>query len=105
MLVVIRPTAGVDVRSKEFLLRRIRQVADGGKAALIVSDELDDLRVCDRVLVMFHGRVVAEFDRGWSDEHAGRRHGRRHRRHGPRHRVRPHPRGHPPPRDADEHGR
>ena len=41
---------------------RIRQVADEGKAALIVSDELDDLRVCDRVVAMFHGRIVAEFD-------------------------------------------
>ncbi|MCX4759765.1 sugar ABC transporter ATP-binding protein [Streptomyces sp. NBC_01275] len=68
VLVAVRPTNGVDVRSKEFLLRRIRQVADGGKAALIVSDELDDLRGCDRVVVMFHGRVVAEFAPGWRDE-------------------------------------
>ncbi|MEV4229081.1 sugar ABC transporter ATP-binding protein [Streptomyces bobili] len=69
VLVAIRPTNGVDVKSKEFLLGRIREIADGGKAALIVSDELDDLRVCDRVVVMFHGRVVAEFDHGWKDEH------------------------------------
>ncbi|MFC9701350.1 sugar ABC transporter ATP-binding protein [Streptomyces sp. NPDC056943] len=69
VLVAIRPTNGVDVKSKEFLLGRIRQVADDGKAALIVSDELDDLKVCDRVVVMFHGRVVAEFDHGWKDEH------------------------------------
>ncbi|MGW2387071.1 sugar ABC transporter ATP-binding protein [Streptomyces sp. NPDC001658] len=69
VLVAIRPTNGVDVKSKEFLLGRIRQVADSGKAALIVSDELDDLKVCDRVLVMFHGRVVAEFARGWKDDH------------------------------------
>ena len=68
VLVAIRPTNGVDVKSKEFLLGRIRQVADSGKAALIVSDELDDLRICDRVVVMFHGRAVAEFTRGWSDE-------------------------------------
>ncbi|WP_329343210.1 sugar ABC transporter ATP-binding protein [Streptomyces sp. NBC_00663] len=68
VLVAIRPTNGVDVKSKEFLLGRIRQVADGGKAALIVSDELDDLKVCDRVVVMFHGRTVAEFERGWKDE-------------------------------------
>ncbi|SHI70890.1 sugar ABC transporter ATP-binding protein [Streptomyces sp. 3214.6] len=69
VLVAVRPTNGVDVKSKEFLLRRIREVADGGKAALIVSDELDDLRVCDRVVVMFHGRAVAEFAPGWRDEH------------------------------------
>ncbi|MEU3788157.1 sugar ABC transporter ATP-binding protein [Streptomyces sp900129855] len=68
VLVAVRPTNGVDVKSKEFLLRRIREVADGGKAALIVSDELDDLRVCDRVVVMFHGRAVAEFTPGWRDE-------------------------------------
>ncbi|MCC9704904.1 hypothetical protein E4N62_06325 [Streptomyces sp. MNU76] len=70
----IRPTNGVDVKSKEFLLRRIRQVADGGKAALIVSDELDHLKVCDRLVVMFQGRAVAEFDRGWRRA-GGRCHG------------------------------
>lgn len=68
VLVAVRPTNGVDVRSKEFLLGRIRKVADDGRAALVVSDELDDLRACDRVVTMFHGRVVAEFGRGWRDE-------------------------------------
>jgi simple sugar transport system ATP-binding protein len=34
---------------------------------LIASDELDDLRVCDRVLVMFQARVTAEMGRGWHD--------------------------------------
>ncbi|WP_106401212.1 sugar ABC transporter ATP-binding protein [Actinocorallia populi] len=68
VLVTIRPTNGVDVKSKEFLLDRIRQVADSGRAALIVSDELDDLRSCDRVVAMFHGRIAAEFAPGWKDE-------------------------------------
>ncbi|MDX3097670.1 sugar ABC transporter ATP-binding protein [Streptomyces sp. ME19-03-3] len=68
VLVAVRPTNGVDVRSKEFLLGRIRRVADDGRAALVVSDELDDLRACDRIVAMFHGRVVAEFGRGWRDE-------------------------------------
>ncbi|MER5488257.1 ATP-binding cassette domain-containing protein, partial [Streptomyces sp. NPDC002812] len=68
VLVAIRPTNGVDIKSKESLLGTVRQVADAGKSALIVSDELDDLRVCDRVVAMFHGRVVAEFEHGWSDE-------------------------------------
>jgi ABC-type sugar transport system ATPase subunit len=69
LLVAIRPTNGVDIKSKESLLGRIRRVADDGKAALIVSDELDDLRVCDRVVAMFHGRTAAEFPAGWRDEH------------------------------------
>ncbi|MEV4616076.1 sugar ABC transporter ATP-binding protein [Kitasatospora sp. NPDC049258] len=68
VLVAIRPTNGVDIKSKESLLGTVRQVADDGRTALIVSDELDDLRVCDRVVAMFHGRVVAEFEHGWSDE-------------------------------------
>jgi simple sugar transport system ATP-binding protein len=33
----------------------------------VVSDELDDLRGCDRVIVMFKGRTVAEHPRGWAD--------------------------------------
>jgi simple sugar transport system ATP-binding protein len=68
VLVLIRPTAGVDVKSKESLLGTVEAAAAGGCAALIVSDELDDLRVADRVLVMFKGRVVTELARGWTDQ-------------------------------------
>lgn len=67
VLVAVRPTNGVDVKSKDALLGVVREVADGGSGAVIVSDELDDLRVCDRVLAVFHGRVIAEFGSGWSD--------------------------------------
>jgi simple sugar transport system ATP-binding protein len=67
VLVLITPTAGVDVRSKEFLLDKVDQVAGAGAAVVVASDELDDLRVCDRVLVMFQGRVVADIPRGWRD--------------------------------------
>ncbi|MFI9581817.1 sugar ABC transporter ATP-binding protein [Streptomyces sp. NPDC052236] len=66
-LVAVRPTAGVDVKSKDALLGVVRRVADEGSAAVIISDELDDLRVCDRVLALFHGRVVATFGSGWTD--------------------------------------
>jgi simple sugar transport system ATP-binding protein len=67
LLVLITPTAGVDVRSKEFLLGKVASVADAGTGVVIASDELDDLRGCDRVLVMFQGRIVASFPRGWAD--------------------------------------
>ncbi|MEY9862246.1 simple sugar transport system ATP-binding protein [Catenulispora sp. GAS73] len=66
-LVLIRPTAGVDVKSKESLLGTVRQAADEGCGALLVSDELDDLRIAHRVVVMFRGEVVGEFPSGWSD--------------------------------------
>ncbi|MFE2726136.1 sugar ABC transporter ATP-binding protein [Kitasatospora sp. NPDC059327] len=67
LLVLINPTAGVDVRSKEFLLGKVEETAQTGTGVLIASDELDDLRMCDRVLVMFQGRVTSEIARGWHD--------------------------------------
>ncbi|MGV4925951.1 sugar ABC transporter ATP-binding protein [Streptomyces sp. BHT-5-2] len=67
LLVLINPTAGVDVKSKESLLARVDSAREDGTAVLVVSDELDDLRRCDRVLVLFHGRVVAEHPAGWTD--------------------------------------
>ena len=67
LLVLINPTAGVDVKSKESLLARVDSAREDGTAVLVVSDELDDLRRCDRVLVLFHGRVVAEHPAGWRD--------------------------------------
>ncbi|MET7452615.1 sugar ABC transporter ATP-binding protein [Streptomyces sp. NPDC005574] len=67
LLVLINPTAGVDVKSKESLLARVDGAREDGTAVLVVSDELDDLRRCDRVLVLFHGRVVAEHPAGWRD--------------------------------------
>jgi simple sugar transport system ATP-binding protein len=67
VLVLLRPTAGVDVKSKETLLAQVATAAAEGCAALIVSDELDDLRAADRVVVMFRGRVVDELPRGWDD--------------------------------------
>lgn len=66
-LVLMHPTAGVDVRSKATLLESINSVRSDGAAVLIVSDELDDLRPCDRLIVMVHGRIVKEFNRDWAD--------------------------------------
>jgi simple sugar transport system ATP-binding protein len=67
VLVLVTPTAGVDVRSKEFLLGKVQEVAGAGTGVVIASDELDDLRLCDRVLVMFQGRVATELAAGWHD--------------------------------------
>ncbi len=67
LLVLITPTAGVDVRSKEFLLGKVAEAAAAGTAVLIASDELDDLRLCDRLLVVVHGRLTTEMPAGWQD--------------------------------------
>ena len=76
VLVLIAPTAGVDVRSKQTLLDVVEQVRTEGSGVLIVSDELDDLRICDRVIVMFHGRAVIEMAQGWQRQRSRRCDGR-----------------------------
>jgi simple sugar transport system ATP-binding protein len=58
LLVLMSPTAGVDIAAKDALHARIRASA---ATVLLVSDELDELALCDRVLVMFDGRLVADF--------------------------------------------
>ncbi len=67
VLVLMDPTAGVDVKSKEALLAIVESMRQEGKAILVVSGELEDLKTCDRVLVMRHGAVVAEHKAGWTD--------------------------------------
>ncbi len=63
VLVVVNPTVGVDVASKEALLDAVGQARDAGMAVLCVSDDFEDLRICTRLLVMVRGRIAREFDR------------------------------------------
>ena len=61
VLVVGQPTRGVDVGAIEFIHKRLIAMRDQGKAVLLVSVELDEIRsLSDRILVMFAGRVVGE---------------------------------------------
>ena len=61
VLLVGQPTRGVDVGAIEFIHKRIIEMRDSGKAILLVSVELDEIRsLSDRILVMFAGRVVGE---------------------------------------------
>ncbi len=69
VLVVITPTVGVDVASKEALLNVIAAARDGGTAVLLVSDDLEDLRICTRLVVMVKGRVVKEYLQAPWDRH------------------------------------
>ncbi|MDP3895890.1 MAG: ABC transporter ATP-binding protein [Mesorhizobium sp.] len=61
VLVVGQPTRGVDVGAIEFIHKRLIAMRDQGKAVLLVSVELDEIRsLSDRILVMFDGRIVGE---------------------------------------------
>jgi simple sugar transport system ATP-binding protein len=69
LLVVVGPTVGVDVASKEALLGVIDGARDDGAAVLLVSDDLDELRICTRILVVRRGRIVKEFKEAPWDRH------------------------------------
>ncbi len=62
LIVAITPTRGVDVASKELLLSSLASVAAAsGAGVLLCTDELSDLEICDRVLVLVRGEVFTEF--------------------------------------------
>ncbi len=61
VLVLNRPTVGVDVGSKAGIHEIIMELAAAGVGIIVVSDELPELmRICDRILVIRAGRLVAE---------------------------------------------
>jgi ABC-type uncharacterized transport system ATPase subunit len=63
VLIVGQPTRGVDIGAIEFIHNQIIKMRDAGKAILLVSVELDEIRsLADRILVMFDGQIVGEAD-------------------------------------------
>ena len=61
VLLMDEPTRGVDVGAKSEIYRVIRELATQGVAVVVSSSENTELLgVCDRVLMMFRGRVVAD---------------------------------------------
>jgi len=72
VLIVGQPTRGVDVGAIEFIHRQLVAMRDAGKAVLLVSVELDEIRsLSDRILVMFAGRIVGERDAAASEGELG----------------------------------
>lgn len=67
LLVLIDPTAGVDVKSKTALLDEAERLRRDGKGILLSSSEVEDLRICDRIHVFYHGRIIATFEAGWNE--------------------------------------
>ena len=63
LLVTVQPTRGLDVGAIEYIHKQIVGVRDAGKAVLLVSLELDEvMNLSDRILVMYEGEIVGEFD-------------------------------------------
>ena len=63
LLIAVQPTRGLDVGAIEYIHKQIIAQRDAGKGVLLVSLELDEvMNVSDRILVMFEGEIVGEFD-------------------------------------------
>jgi len=64
-LIADQPTRGIDVAAAAFLHKRLDEAARGGAAILLVTADLDELlRLADRVVVLFAGRIVADLGNG-----------------------------------------
>ena len=63
LMIAAQPTRGVDVGSIEYIHDRLIAARDAGVGVLIVSTELEEIMtLSDRILIMFRGKVVKEFD-------------------------------------------
>jgi rhamnose transport system ATP-binding protein len=62
VFILDEPTHGIDIGSKSQVHQRIAELAQGGFAVLLISSDLPEiLAMCDRILVVNAGRIVAEF--------------------------------------------
>lgn len=69
VLLFDEPTRGVDVGTKEAIYQLLLELRNRGKSIVVSSSENEELMtICDRILVMSHRKIVAEFQRGhWSE--------------------------------------
>jgi general nucleoside transport system ATP-binding protein len=72
VLIAAQPTRGLDVGAIEFVHRRLVEERDEGRAVLLISLELDEvLSLADRILVLYEGRIVAEYGPDVTEEELG----------------------------------
>ncbi|GAB3652530.1 sugar ABC transporter ATP-binding protein [Zhihengliuella somnathii] len=64
LLILDEPTRGIDVGAKFEIYQIINQLADAGKAVLVISSELPELLgICDRIYTLAYGRMTGQLDR------------------------------------------
>jgi ABC-type uncharacterized transport system ATPase subunit len=72
VLIAAQPTRGLDVGAIEYVHRRLVDARDEGKAILLLSLELDEIRsLSDRILVIYEGRVVGEYGPDATEQELG----------------------------------
>jgi ABC-type sugar transport system ATPase subunit len=61
VLIFDEPTRGVDIGAKTEIYEQIRRFVTKNRGAIVISSEMPELMgMCDRILVMYHGRISGE---------------------------------------------
>jgi ABC-type uncharacterized transport system ATPase subunit len=72
VLIAAQPTRGLDVGAIEFVHKRLLEERSKGRGILLVSLESEEVRsLADRILVIYEGRIVGEFDPSATEEELG----------------------------------
>ncbi len=65
VLILDEPTRGIDVGAKFEIYGIINELADAGKAVVVISSELPELLgICDRIFTLAFGRITGQLPRG-----------------------------------------
>jgi ribose transport system ATP-binding protein len=71
VLLLFDPTRGIDVGTKRQIHALLRELASHGAGILVFTSELSEIQLaCDRVIVLYEGRVVDEMPAAEADEAA-----------------------------------
>jgi len=69
IIILDEPTRGIDIGSKAEVYRIIAELTQRGRTIIMVSSEMEEIMsLCDRVIVLYHGRITGEFERGSFDQ-------------------------------------
>jgi len=64
LIIFDEPTRGVDVGARAEIYQKLREFASAGTGIIMISSDLPELiGMCDRILVMHHGRITGELER------------------------------------------
>jgi len=63
LLVAVHPTRGLDISATEEVHRLLYEQRERGSSVLLISEDLDELiEVCDRIAVMYEGKITGVFE-------------------------------------------
>jgi simple sugar transport system ATP-binding protein len=74
VLILHSPTQGLDIASIEFIYRQLLKHKRSGGSTLLISENMDELfLLCNRVAVIYRGRIAGMLERGRFDAYAAGR--------------------------------